>query len=354
MKKYYLLPVVCVLLILGSRAQNLRIGPGAQVIVTGAPVIVLNNISLINNGHFITGHSTVSFNGDTQAYIGGGNPISFYRLAVNLPSGGLQLYNNAAVSGDMVLDNGNLQLNANRLSLGSAARIIGERNEARITGDNGGSVSITVPLNAPHAVNPGNIGVEITSKDNLGLTTITRGHSLQDNINGQTGIQRYFDIAPSLHTDAPATLRFFYFDAELGDNNKNELNLFTAPTGQNYWITEGKDYSDGTGNWLLKSNIKTLQRFTLAPAPTGKVTGASVQVYPNPSRDMITLLLFSAIEKDGAISLQDLSGRILENRRIHCRPGINKVVWKISRYTAGAYRLVFEKLGVRNTTILKQ
>jgi hypothetical protein len=354
MKRFNYIILLLSLLPYSLRAQNLRIGPGTQVVVTGAPAIVLNNISLINNGHFIAGNSTVSFNGDTQAYIDGNTPISFYRLAVNLPSGELQLYNNAGVTGDITMNDGNLRLNHYTLSLGSAARIIGERNEARITGGNGGAVTITVPLNGPHAVNPGNIGVEITSNANLGPTLITRGHFMQSCSAGQTGIQRYFDIMPSFHTGAPATLRFFYFDSELGDNNKNELNLFTAPPGQNNWTTEGKDYSDGTGNWLLKSNIRTLQRFTLAPALTSKITGASVQVYPNPSRDMFTLLLFSATEKEGAISLQDPAGRTLESMRIHCRPGINKVVWKISQYAAGVYHLVFEQLDVRNTTIVKQ
>jgi len=334
------------------RAQGLRISPGAQVIVTGAPNIVLNNAPLVNNGYFATGSSTLLFTGPGDTYIGGNNPVSFYNLAVSIPSGELQLRNNATINGIITMNSGNLQLNAHTLHLGSSARINGERNESRITGRNGGAITITALLNVPHALNPGNIGVEISSEANLGTTVITRGHTMQNNAQGQTGIQRYFDIVPSLHTDAPATLRFFYFDNELGDNNKNELDLFAARPGQNNWTAAGKDYSDATGNWLLKSNIKPLQRFTLAPALNN--IAASVQVYPNPSRDVFTLSLFSATEKQTVVSLRDQWGHILETRTIHCLPGINKTKWRMSTYAAGAYHLVFEKTGIRNITVLRQ
>jgi len=335
-------------------AQSLRINPGVQVTMSGAPYLVLNNTSLVNNGRFITDNSTVLFAGATHTYIDGSSPISFYNLTVHIPSGELQLHTNTIVTGTMAMDSGNLQLNTYTLSLGSSGRIMGERNDARITGNSGGTITITTPLDAPHAVNPGNIGVEITSNANLGPTLITRGHVQPDNAQGQTGIQRYFEIAPSLHRDALAALRFYYFDSELGDKNKNELDLFAVPPGQNNWTLQGKDYSDGINNWVLKSNVNPSQRFTLAPARNNTVSGASVQIYPNPAREAFTLLLFSATEKQGIISLSDQSGHVLESRMIHCLPGINKTTWNIAGYAAGAYHLVFNRLDVKNTTILKQ
>lgn len=334
------------------RAQSLRINPGAQVIVTGAANMVLNNTSLVNNGYFAAGSSTLLFTGTGDTYIGGNNPVSFYHLAISIPTGELQLRNDATVNGTITMNSGNLQLNTHTLHLGSSARINGERNESRITSGRGGAIIITALLNAPHALNPGNIGMEISSEANLGTTVITRGHTLQSNAQGQKGIQRYFDITPSLHTDAPATLRFFYFDNELGNNDKNELDLFVAPPGQNNWTATGKDYNDPTANWLLKSNVKTLQRFTLAPAINNMT--ATAQVYPNPSRNRFTLSLFSAAEKQTVVSLRDQWGHVLETRAIRCLPGINKTEWNISMYAAGVYHLEFENLHVKNTTVLKQ
>lgn len=354
MKRFNCLFILYLFLSFCLRAQTFFIGPGIELTATGSPAIVLNNASLVNNGHFTSAGSTVLFTGAGPAYIGGSHPISFYKLAVNMSGGELQLAANATVNGSLVLDSGNLQLNSYTLRLGSTAYIAGERNEARIMAANGGVVTITVPLNAPHAVNPGNIGVEITSEADLGPTVITRGHTLENNVSGQGAIQRWFDIIPSLAARAPATLRFFYFDAELNGNHTNKLNLFAAPEGRQSWTAEGKDYSDEAGKWLLKGNIALLQRFTLAPALPGNASGAAVRVYPNPARNMFTLSLFSATEKRGVASLCDRWGRVLETRIIHCLPGINITEWNIGQYAAGAYHLVFEQLDVGNTTVLKQ
>jgi len=333
---------------------QVRINPGVHFIATGAPTIVLNNAPLVNYGQFDAGSSTVFFTGTDHSYIGGDNPIAFYNLALNIPSGHLQLWNNTAVSGRVILDSGNLQLNTYTLSLGATGSISGERNEARITGNSGGAITAIALLNAPHAANPGNIGVEITSDANLGQTLITRGHVPQSNAPGQTGIQRYFDILPSLHTDAPATLRFYYFDGELAGYSKDGLNLFSGTPGESNWTVKGKDNSDGINNWVLKTNVPASQRFTLALAPAAIASTASAQIYPNPSRNAFTVSLYSSTEKEGVISLRDQWGHILQSKAIHCQPGVNKIEWNISGYAAGAYNLVFDRLNVKNTTIIKQ
>src|SRR5882724_6355327 len=218
--KRILFPLLTCLLSFYAQAQVLRINSGVHFIMTGAPNLVMNNAPLANNGLFTSGSGTVIFIGGAHSYIGGDNPIAFYNLRINIPSGDLQLWNNTAVSGRITMDSGNLQLNTYTLDLGATGSISGERNDARITGSNGGAIQAVALLNAPRAANPGNIGIEITSDANLGSTVITRGHLQQADARGETGIRRYFDISPSLHTDAPATLRFYYFESELGDYNK--------------------------------------------------------------------------------------------------------------------------------------
>ncbi|HSC38351.1 MAG TPA: hypothetical protein VLD19_10780 [Chitinophagaceae bacterium] len=350
----YILIPACALLPFRPQAQQLLIGPGAQLVVTGAPSLVLNNTSLVNNGRFTADSSTVLFAGARHASIGGYNPLSFYNLVIDIPRGEVQLNNNAAATGSITMNNGNLQLNNYTLNLGSSGRISHERNEARIIGNNGGAITITALLNAPHAVNPGNIGVEITSDANLGPTVITRGHLQQSNDLGQTGIQRYFDVLPSFNTTAPATLRFYYFDAELAGYNKNGLQLFSGKPAGKDLVPRGKDQGDGTDNWILKNNLPALQRFTLAPAPRNTTTASSLQLYPNPSRNTFTMVLLSDKEKEGTIGLRDQDGRLLETKTVHCQAGINKIEWNISGYAAGAYYLESDRLGVQHATIVKQ
>ncbi len=75
-------------------------------------------------------------------------------------------------------------MNNYMLDLGSSGNIANESNNSCITGTTGGAIRITTVLNAPQGVNPGNIGVELTSDADLGSTVITRGHVQQTSSNG--------------------------------------------------------------------------------------------------------------------------------------------------------------------------
>ena len=215
---------------LAGWAQGLQLTPGIHWVVNGPSQLILHNASLINDGSFFADSGTVVFTSDTGsggAIIGGANPVSFHDLRIGKAANDLQLNNDAFVAGRIMLDSGNLQLNGYLLDLGASGSIIGERNEARITGVHGGTVRITALLHGPHAVNPGNIGVEITSDADLGSTVITRGHFQLTNSSGETSIQRWFDITPETNTNLHASLRLFYLDEELAGKNKNALALFS-------------------------------------------------------------------------------------------------------------------------------
>ncbi|HZE84395.1 MAG TPA: T9SS type A sorting domain-containing protein [Puia sp.] len=355
------LKIIPVCLPLGLSAQGLHITPGLHLVVSGAPSLVFNNASLINNGNFSADSSSVLFTGDgatAGSFIGGGNPIAFYNLAINRSFSDLQLNNNVTVGGRVTLNGGNLLLNNYTLDLGSSGSISGETNNSCITGVNGGVIRAVAVLNAPHAVNPGNIGVEISSDADLGLTVITRGHLQQSNSSGQTSINRYFDFAPERNSGLQATLRFFYLDGELADKNKNGLALYSSMQGRDKWSLWGRDKTDPAENWIVKSNIDQLHRFTLAMTPSNTVTepgrGAAVQIFPNPSHDVFTLALFSDKEKKEFISLYDLSGHLLERKEVYCKAGLNSIAWNIAGYAGGVYYLGFENRYLRNIKIVKQ
>lgn len=337
-------------------AQGLHITAGAQWITNGAPNLVLNNASLFNNGNFEAGNGTVLFTGDaagSNSFIGGERPIYFYHLTVSKSANDLQLNNDAGINGRITMSSGNLQLNNYTLDLGSSGTIIGESNRSCITGVHGGLIKITTVLEAPQAVNPGNIGVELTSQARLGSTVITRGHVQPSNSKGQSGIQRYFDIVPEMNNGLQATLRFFYLDGELAGKNKTDLTIFSSQEGHSDWSSRGKDQADASGNWVVKSNIGELHWFTLAipvggiTSPIGEVTlqkGASLELYPNPSSGEFNTILVSDVEKDRVLHLYDQTGHPLATRVIHCQAGVNTIQWDISKYAAGVYYLTSEGL----------
>ena len=342
----------------GLRAQGLYLSSGVNWVTKNSPWLVLNNANLTSDGHFSADSSTVLFTGDispSHSFIGGYAPVTFYNLTISKSD--VQLNNNTTVIGTITLDSGSLLLNGYTLDLGTSGSIVGESDYSPITGSRGGTITITATLNAPHAVNPGNIGVELTSQANFGSTVITRGHLQQTTSSGATSIQRWFNIVPETNSNAPASLRFFYFDSELAGKDKNALALFSSKEGDDSWSVEGKDASNPVAGWIFKGNIGQRRRFTLATGsenskPVG--AGTSLQIYPNPSHDMFTMQIVSEEAGNGVAQLYDLSGHLLEAKRVYWQAGVTTVNWDVSKYAASTYFLSIGNLVGGTTNIIKQ
>jgi hypothetical protein len=218
--------------------------------------------------------------------------------------------------------------------------VIGNDPDGLLTGNNA-RIMTTVMLNRPQAFNPGNLGLEITSNEDLGLTTIIRGFREQINSAGEKSIERYYDILPSNQPTRPVSLRFRYHEAELNGNSKSRLAVFSGKPGSRLSMLAGSG-SDGI-NWVSAGNVPVLQRFTLAnaiaghPAPAGKL---SVKAYPNPFRDRFTVTVHSDAGGPVEMKMINLSGVIVERRIVQLQPGNNYIAWSAAGYTPGNYQLV--------------
>ena len=238
-------------------AQEVRISQGANIVANGDVKIILSETNMVNNGSFVAGSSSVLFTGTAsrqRTFIGGNSRTQFYNLSVNRPFDLVQLDNDISVSGTLTMSAGNLELNNHRLDLGSTGVIIGENINASITGVRGGVIIATAILNAPARVNPGNIGLELSSQANLGSIVVTRGHVQQVNSSGQTGINRYYEIETS-NNNAQVSLRFFYLEPEVAGINESELALWTGDTFMG-WVATGKERNDASNNWVAKTNLE--------------------------------------------------------------------------------------------------
>lgn len=328
-----------ILLPLCTYSQGIVIGRGANMVMTDEIKLVLQDASFVNYGRFAAGKSTVLFTSQDaiqNAFIGGNAPIAFHNLSIDRP---VQLDNELFVSGILAMQRGNLELNRHNIDLGRTGRIAGENIQSYITGKKGGTISVLADLKSPNAINPGNIGVVLTSTADLGTTLITRGHVQQTD--GQ-GIYRYYDIKPASNANANISVRFHYLDAEIGTHNKSELVVWS--NANSIWTAEGKD--NITNNSVQKNNVKALNRFTLAAAQK------LMQVYPNPAQNIVTAVVSSAAQSQSVILLQDHLGNTLEQKKINLRAGINTIQCNITKYAGGTYYLVFENGG--SVKIVKQ
>jgi hypothetical protein len=272
-----LIAIILILLVPHSyiNAQALTVTNTSNVILSGSIVLNFNNTnSITNNGVFnsLGSNSTVIYSCNCNAVLGGSASSSFNNFTFNV-SPLLTLNGNIQVDGDLkFVINGLIELNNNDIDLGSGSgKIVGETNAARVTGINGGRILKTQDLNAPAGVNPGNLGLEISTTHNLGLTQIIRGH-VQQYESGRpfSGVYRYFDFFPATGNTSGMNIgiRFNYFDDEVVPTySKSDLSLWESPDGGTNWTYLNSDFSDVNNDWVQQDNISFINaRVTLSPA----------------------------------------------------------------------------------------
>jgi hypothetical protein len=248
-------------------SSQLMITPGAQFSIADNMQLTLQNTDLVNNGSFIAGNSMTSFTGNVSSSINGSQPIQFNVLEMNKTNKSSVLLHRAiGVTQHILFSSGFLNLNGFNTDLGSTAHLDVEQENTRITGLNGGEVSFNVNLNSPTNSNPANLGVFISSGQNLGNTTIKRGHHSQINGSGLgNSILRYYDIIPANNTNLNATLQFKYLDGELNGLNENSIVFFESQNNTN-WTSLGFTFRDVIANFVEKDGISSFGRFTLSSA----------------------------------------------------------------------------------------
>jgi hypothetical protein len=269
-KKIILMLGFCIISLCCLPQASLYIGSGTSIKLTSGVVMNLNNTNLIVNGTLqqSAGDGTFLFTGSLPGSISGSSLPVFDKLVLNMGSGNtLSLQNDVNVVTQVGFGSGLLDLNNHNLNLGSTGLLINESDSSRILGPLGGQVIATATLNAPSLANPGNLGALISSSQNLGSTTVSRGH--QSQAIGGTGasILRYFDILPTNDVSLNASLRQQYFDAELNGFHADSLQVWTSPDNLN-WTNLGFTDRDTSLHYVDLAGIDSFSRWTLS-SPSG-------------------------------------------------------------------------------------
>ena len=262
MKKIILLQIFTSFSLLLS-AQYSFIIEGGAVTISDSVHIILKDGQLQNNGNFTASKGTVSMQGTSstsQSEIGGTGTYNFYNLEINKSANDVQLATDITVNNQIEMTSGNLDLLTNTLTLETTnGTIIGENETTQVTSTSTGQIIKTVDLNLPSAVNPGNIGIEITSAANLGSTEIRRGHDYQTLSNG-TSIFRHFTVNPTNNAGLDATLTMHYLDTELNGLTESALVLHEHNDG---WMVDGYNSRDTIHNTVTFSGYDGLYQYTL-------------------------------------------------------------------------------------------
>lgn len=244
-------------------SAQLIITPGAQFSTVGNSQLTLQNINLVNNGSFIPGNSMISFTGNATSSISGSQPVQFFELEINKTNNSVILQHPIVVKERLLFTSGLLNLNGFDTDLGTTGHLDGEQENSRVVGPNGGEVVFNVNLNSPTGSNPANLGIFITTIENLGNVTIKRGHQAQAiDAGGGRSVHRYYDILPTNNSNLDATLRFRYIDGELNGLTESSLVFFKSDDGTT-WTTLGSTSRDVVANFVQNNGISNFSRFTL-------------------------------------------------------------------------------------------
>ena len=343
--------------------SQLHITSGGYLVMKGKAQLVMNNIAFDNDGSFIADSSNVRFIGEPGALansIMGNTNSTFNNLTLHTdPVSGVFLQQGITLTGTLGMEAGLLMLNGNDLNLGGTGKIVGESSASRIedVSPGTGAVYAVRKLFAPQAVNPGNIGVEITSNANLGITKVFRYFQPQTLNTGGSGIARWYTITPSSNMGLDATLRVHYLDAELNGNGESALHVWTGSDLMDAWLDAGVDSADVNANWVQLSNIDHFNRVTLASgagtAIEMSVPSSPVVAYPNPSHNQVALSITSSREKDVVMGLYDQTGHLLQRRAMHLHTGPNTLTWDLTIYPTGIYFIGAEDGSVRKVKMMK-
>ncbi|MEO1438267.1 MAG: hypothetical protein AAFV80_22185, partial [Bacteroidota bacterium] len=239
------------------------------VVVQQAGSINLDNTHWINNGSYISeanGSVMISGNGLEATTIGGNVVSTFEELVLNKTTSGARLEQSITINHAVVFQNGYLDLNGDTITLGMPDALIeNETADNRIIGPNGGTIQMTIDLNAPSQVNPGNLGFEISSSANLGSTLVQREH-VPVSLNDSLSINRSYKIFPTNNTDLDATIGLRYLESELEGYNESALGAWRKE--HSFWYNP-PSLNQSSSDRVTINQVDFLGAWTLAPnAPT--------------------------------------------------------------------------------------
>lgn len=259
----------CLLLLLAPlalSAQFTLLVDTGHITAKNGVQLVLKNTDWENNGVVNFDSSTVVFSGDSLQSIGGSASTAFFNIENSKGINNTELNQSISVSRNLDMQSGHLDLNGNDLFLGdSFGQILNENENAYIFGPLGGEIVKSLVLNAPNNVNPGNIGIAISSIKNMGFTTIRRGHP-PIVIDTTESIARYFTVTPSNNHALDATISVYYLNAEL--NGNDEASLIPYQNLSSNWVPLTATTTDTSANFQTITGIDSLSSFTLKSSPS--------------------------------------------------------------------------------------
>lgn len=261
----------------------LKVSSGTFLSISEGTSVNLHEVDMVNNGDIKGETSSIFLTAAESPLEVRGRTFQIGNLHLNTPLG-TSLQASIQIENELILRNGVLNIRESDLFLGdSPGQIVGENGDQRITGTSG-VIKKSVTINSSDWVNPGNIGLEISSLSALGLTEVIRGHSPQKLPTG-TSISRYYKIFPEKPAITGIDLRFNYFEEE----QNAQYNHQVWKQNRTLWLsvpTEDRSETESLPDrWLLVSDFELADQYTVGPEENTNESLASIPTAFTPNGD---------------------------------------------------------------------
>lgn len=300
----------------------------ANMEIVSGSILSINPSSTIEFHRNLFVFGQLNTNGQAVAFSGGensilrGNAIILDDVIVNKQSENLEvtLSDDLTVNGNLTLTLGDVNLNGNQLTLGSNSTLIGETADNRVHGTSG-SITTTRNINAPNELNVAGLGIELTSTEDFGSTTVVRGNA-QKVFNAGFGLNRYYEIHPTNNDDLDATMKFHYFEDELNTNlgtiNEGELDLwrFDGAVWNFQWATV-----DLANNFITKTNIPQFSTWTSGSRDNNSLPITLTNFVADCAGDQIYVTWTTASEINNKEFIIEASEDAITWKKIYTLPG---------------------------------
>jgi hypothetical protein len=292
--------------------------------------------------------SSILFTGTRDKYISGSGVFQFGHLGIDKQNNSaVILQSDIHVTGQLRFVNGLLNVNKQAVTLGSTGMLFNENEQSHAFTTGSGYIERTQYLDRPSGVNPGNLGIIISSTQTMGTTIIRRGTDAQDA--GKHRVTRYFDIRPANNRNLNAAIRFTYFDKDVTGSEQEVMSLMQSEDGMS-WTSLGYDHRNTSTNVVEKKGVQALHRITVAALNPSVPSGLRKSVlYPNPVLGMTTVSIHSKQDEECKMTLFDSKGTVVKVLQKNLQPGVNQVGWNLGDIPQGSYSVQILRGGQMET-----
>jgi len=260
MKAFYTL-ILAFFINLSFGQNQISVDQNGFVNITGG-TISLHNTNIQNDGQIKGTSSEIKVSGDQLIRFDGKGSYDLSSLSIDL-SEKLYIDQDINIQETLLIESGIININSSILWLGEEkGNILGENNENYLIASSNGMVIKPFHFKSPLGFDPGKLGLELTSKEDLGSAQLIRTHD-QMMLEGTQSVRRNYELITENSKSESLYLKAHYREQEVNSPLNDPTIWRVDPQGIQNLFSFGKGTNGLKGNYVEAEIKGPLSIFTI-------------------------------------------------------------------------------------------